>query len=140
LPFKAGFIAGDLADLDALRLLGSRCRTCGVVLLGKRHRCENCSSPQLDDETFTAHGTVHTYTIQRFPPPQPNSCVLPWVPRPVAWIDLADGPRIIGVIRCSPDVVSIGLTVRLHFEIGWITADGSEVVTYGFVPDSSHTI
>jgi len=139
LPFKAGFISGEFADLESLRLCGSRCRTCGVALLGRRHRCENCSSRELHDETFSTKGTVHTYTVQRFPPPQPHSCVLPWVPRPVAWIDLTNGPRIIGAIKCSPDVLSIGLAVRLCFEIGWITSNGSEVVTYAFVPNTSHT-
>ena len=133
-PFRAGFLAGDLASLQSLRLAGSRCGDCGIALLGERRRCENCSSKNVVHEVFAAEGTVHTYTIQRHPPPQPNALPSPWSPRPLAWIDLADGgPRVLGPIACAPDEVRIGSRVRLVCEVGWTDAEGREVIAYKFV-------
>jgi len=132
-PFRAGFLAGDLASLDTVRLAGSRCRDCGITLLGERHRCENCSSKNVAHEIFAAEGTVYTYTVQRYPPPQPNALTGSWSPRPLAWIDLTDGPRILGPIDCAPEAVEIGSKVRLVCEIGWTDAEGRDVVAYKFV-------
>ena len=133
-PFRAGFLAGDLSSLGTLRLAGSRCRDCGIALLGERHRCENCSSKNVVHEAFAAEGSVYTYTIQRHPPPLPNSYSDPWSPRPLAWIDLNDGgPRVLGPIACAPDAVRIGSRVRLVCDVDWIDGEGREVVAYKFV-------
>jgi uncharacterized OB-fold protein len=136
LPFRAGFLAGDLANAAEIRLGGSRCKACGIALFGKRHRCENCSSPDLDHVSFSPTGTIYTYTVQRYAPPPPHSLpVTPWHPRPIAWIDLDDnGPRILGPIACPPEQVSIGMAVRVDCQIGWIDATGADVMAYGFVP------
>jgi len=134
-PFRQGFLAGNLSDTEGVRLAGSRCRACGIALFGERHRCENCSSPELDHVTFAETGTVHTYTIQRYAPPPPHTLPTPWVPRPVAWIDLDDsGPRVLAPIDCTPETLSIGMAVRLECRIGWTDANGADVVAYGFVP------
>ena len=135
-PFREGFLAGDLADAAGIRLAGSRCKACGIALFGKRHRCENCSSPDLDHVAFSSSGTVYSYTIQRYAPPQPHSLpVTPWHPRPIAWIDLDDnGPRILGPIACTPAEISIGMVVHLDCRIGWTDAAGVTVMAYGFAP------
>jgi uncharacterized protein len=134
-PFAHGFIEGDLANLASARLKGSRCRDCGVVLLGKRLRCENCSSKNLDSEIFSATGTIYTFTIQRFPPPPPFRAPSPWLPRPIAWVDLDDsGPRILGPIACAPEVVKMRAKVELFFEVGWTEDSGDEAIVFGFRP------
>ncbi len=133
-PFRAGSLAGDLSSLETLRLAGSRCRDCGISFLGERHRCENCSSKNVVHEVFAAEGTVYTYTIQRHPPPQPNSLPSPWAPRPLAWIDLdGNGPRVLGPIGCDVDEVKIGSRVRLVCDVSWTDGEGHEVVAYKFV-------
>ena len=94
IPFKKGFLSGDLDVLESVRFVGSQCRACGDRLLGRRHRCENCSSADLADETYPSTGAVFTYTVQRYPPPAPYSAENPWRPRPLAWVDLDEGPQI----------------------------------------------
>lgn len=136
--FKAGFTTEDLSDLAIVRLVGSRCTQCHTALLGRRHRCENCSSRLIDDAVFASNGTVYTYTVQRYPPPPPFPAPQPWRPRAVAWVDLDDqGPRILAPIDAPEQQVSIGLAVRVVFDIGWTDARGREVVSFVFRPTGS---
>lgn len=134
-PFQDGFLFGDAADPSGLRLAGSRCADCGIALWGVRRRCENCSSERVVPEVFERRGTVHTFTVQRHPPPRPHSLPEPWVPRPVAWVDLdGRGPRVLAPIACAPEAVSIGLRVALRCGVGHVDEQGREVITYAFVP------
>jgi hypothetical protein len=134
--FKDGFLFGDLADLAGLRLAGSRCGECGIALWGVRRRCENCSSEKVAEEAFERLGSVHTYTIQRFAPPKPHALSEPWEPRPVAWVDLdGRGPRVLAPVRCAPEAMAIGMRVRLTCGVGFVDAQGREVITYEFVSE-----
>jgi hypothetical protein len=134
-PFKPGFLAGNLATLDNVRLAGSRCRACGVALLGRRRRCENCSSRDVEDATFGLQGTIYTFTVQRYPPPPPFAARQPWQPRAVAWVDLeAGGPRVLAPILGPAEKVAIGLPVVAQFEVAWRDEEGREVVGFSFRP------
>jgi uncharacterized protein len=134
-PFQDGFLAGDLLDLAGLRLAGSRCRECGIALWGVRRRCENCASQQVETEVFAAEGVVHTFTVQRYAPPRPHALGADtWVPRPVAWVDLDGGPRVLAPLACPADAVAIGLRVRLRCTVGWVDEQEREVVDYRFAP------
>jgi uncharacterized OB-fold protein len=134
IAFEDAMLSGDLLDLPSLRLAGSRCTECGIALWGVRRRCENCSSLQLREEAFSPTGTVYTYTIQRYAPPKPHTLPEPWQPRAVAWVDLDDGgPRVMAPLGCAAETVRIGMKVRLHCAIGFIDAQGREVVSYQFV-------
>ena len=136
-PFKDGFLFGDLIHLPGLRLAGSRCAECGIALWGVRRRCENCSSVQVSEEAFAPTGTVHTYTIQRYAPPKPHCLPEPWVPRPVAWVDLdGRGPRVLAPVDCPSDAIRIGLKVRLQCDVGFVDEQQREVVVYKFVPEA----
>lgn len=141
-PFRAGFIVGDFANLGSLRLAGSRCKRCGIALFGQRHRCENCASSELDHVEFARTGTIHSFTVQRYAPPPSHSLpVTPWHPRPVAWVDLDDhGPRILAPLACAPEQVAIGMAVAVRCHIAWADADGHPVVAYGFAPFTSEEV
>lgn len=139
IPFKDGFLSGDLADPAGLRLAGSRCAECGIALWGVRRRCENCSSQRVTEEAFRRLGTVHTYTVQRYAPPKPHSLPEPWVPRPVAWVDLDNrGPRVLAPVDCAPEAMAVGMRVRLVCGVGHVDEQGREVVSYQFVPAGGH--
>ncbi len=133
-PFRIGFLNGDLRNLESVRLAGSKCSDCSIVLFGERHRCENCSSKNITSMTFRKNGVVFSYTVQRYAPPKPNACPDPWVPRPLAWIDLDDGgPRIMAPVDCDPNSIAIGSAVTLCCEAGWTDHNGCEVVAYKFL-------
>jgi len=136
-PLKAGFLTDDLADLSAVRFVGVRCEECGITLLGRRRRCENCSSRQVREETFASGGVVYTFTVQRYPPPPPHVGPTPWVPRAVAWIDLDHGPRIMGPIAAPIDDVRIGMRVTAEFLVGWRDEKGRDVVSFLFRPEQA---
>jgi len=129
-PFKEGFLTDDLSDLGAVRLTGSRCNSCKVVLLGKRRRCENCSSDDLSDAVFSDTGTVYSYTIQRYPPPPPHAGPDSWVVRGLAWVDVNDGPRILAPVKAKPEQLSVGMKLRFACEVGWHNKADQEVVSY----------
>lgn len=133
-PFKAGCIAGDLQRFDELRLTGSRCEGCGVSLLAIRHRCENCSSKRLAETEFSRDGSVYSYTVQRYEPPKPHGLTGEWKARPLAWVDLdLNGPRILGPVDAEPELMRIGMPVRVVFYVGWVE-DDTEMIAYRFVP------
>lgn len=136
-PLKAGFLTDDLGDLGAVRFVGVRCDECGIALLGRRRRCENCSSRAVREETFASGGVVHTWTVQRYPPPPPHVGPTPWVPRAVAWIDLDHGPRIMGPLAAPVDEVRIGMRVSADFLVGWRDDQGRDVVSFLFRPEQA---
>jgi len=133
-PFKPGFLTENLEDLTKVRLTGSRCNVCGIALLGKRRRCENCTSLDLNDIVFGSLGKVYSYTIQRFAPPSPHAGPNPWVPRALAWVDIECGARILAPVTTSSEQMAIGMTLRLVCEVGWTDKTNQEVITYRFVP------
>jgi hypothetical protein len=135
IPFSPGFLTDDLSDLERVRLVGSRCGNCGISLLGRRRRCENCTSADLRDEVFEPGGTVYSFTVQRYRPPGLATASDAWVPRPIAWIDLDEnGPRIMGIVAASPEEMAIGMRVHLRATEAWSDEDGREAVGYEFVP------
>jgi uncharacterized OB-fold protein len=136
IAFMRGLLTDDLSDLTAVRLRGSRCRTCGIALWGWRRRCENCGSAELGDEVYSSRGTVWSWTVQRYPPPAPFHATTPWTPRPIAWIDLDEhGPRVLGPVRYDPDLMRVGLRVLLRCAVEW-RDEGRDVVSYAFVNEA----
>lgn len=131
-----GFMTMPLSPPEQVCLTGSKCRSCGIALLGKRYGCENCASTDLEDVTFSTRGTVYSYTVALYPPPQPYAGSLdPFVPYPIVWIDLPEGARILSTLTdCDPDEVEIGMEVELVVEKGWEDEKGNEVMAYRFKP------
>jgi uncharacterized OB-fold protein len=133
--FAVDFLAADAADQERIRLVGSRCADCGVALLRRRRRCENCASKNVADEVFARAGSIYSYTVQRYRPPGDPIGPDPWEPRPLAWIDIADdGPRVLGIVEADVDALAIDLPVELVAMPGWRDPDGSPAVGYAFRP------
>jgi len=135
-PVVEGFMTTPLSPPNQVSLVGSRCLSCGVVLLGKRHACENCASTDLEDVIFSKRGKVYSYTVAFYPPPQPYAgSVDPFVPCPIVWVDLPEGVRILSTLTdCKPDEVKIDMEVELVVEKGWEDEKDNEVIIYKFKP------
>jgi len=138
-PVMEGFMTTPLSSPEQVCLTGSKCLSCGVVLLGKRHACENCASTDLEDVIFSKIGKVYSYTIALYPPPQPYAGpVDPFVPYPIVWVDLPEGARILSTLTdCKPDEVKIGMEIELVVEKGWEDEKGNDVMIYKFKPVSN---
>lgn len=138
-PFAPGFLTEPSQPLDKIRLRGITCQACSVTLFGVRARCENCGSRDVTEVEFGRSGTLYSYTVQRHPPTPPFE-VGPtdedeWEPRPVGYVDLPEGARILSVVDAAPGDLSIGMQLELVIESGWTDDDGNDVLWYQFQPE-----
>jgi len=137
-PFAEGFLTDTSRPLEEVRLKGVRCKSCGVVLFGTRRACENCGGRELEELALSTRGKIWSFTIQRYPPPPPfklgSTKREEWKPRTIAWIDLPEGARILGIVDCKPEEARIGMEVELVIEKGWEDEAGNEVLIYKFKP------
>jgi len=135
IPVKEGIFATPLLPLEEVRLAGSKCRSCGAVMLGKCIGCKNCSSRNLEDITFSRKGKVYTFSIARYAPLHPFKAADPYVPFPVAWVELPEGVRILTALTdCDVEKVYIGMEVELVVDKLYEDEEGRDVVAYKFKP------
>jgi uncharacterized OB-fold protein len=134
-PFAEGFMIGINEESNDVRLCGVECADCGIVLFGERNRCENCANDDLETVTFSRQGEIASYTVQRHPPGGPyklgNTDADEWDPRPVGYIDLPEGVRLLSIIEGDSDKLAIGDPVTLDVFVGW-QDDETEVLVYAF--------
>ena len=135
-PFAEGYLSTPLEPLEETRLMGSRCRRCAVPHFGIRAYCENCGTDELEQVEFGTRGSVYSFTIARFPPPPPYAGPTdPFVPYPIAWVDLPEGVRVLSTLTgCGAEEVEIGMSVELVVEKGWVDEQENEVLCYRFKP------
>lgn len=137
--FAPGFITGFEAGTDSARLIGVSCNDCGISLFGVRDYCENCGSSQLDRIELGTTGEIYSYTVQRAPPVAPfamgPSDRDEWEPRPIGYVDLPDGVRLLSILDGPMDSIQIGATASLSVEPGWEDEEGNTVLTYKFMVD-----
>ncbi len=133
--FEEGFLTTPLSPPDQVKLVGSKCRACGVALLGRRQNCENCAGEDMEDIVFSKQGRVYSYTVARYPSLPPYRPAEPYVPLVVAWVDLPEGTRIMTFIDdCQPQDAQIGMEVELVVEKGWKDDAGNDVMAFKFRP------
>ena len=76
----------------SVRLAGSRCDGCGAVAFPARRVCGDCHARVLTPMTLAGHGQVISATHVATPPVGFDQ------PCEVALIDLAEGPRVFGLL------------------------------------------
>lgn len=135
-PFAPGFITGYEYGSDAATLVGVSCNECDIALFGNRDYCENCGSQRLDQIELDRTGEIYSYTVQRAPPVPPFAMGTTdkdeWEPRPIGYVDLPEGVRLLSVIDSPIESVEIGAEVTLAVEPGWEDDDGNDVLCYKF--------
>jgi uncharacterized protein len=95
------------------RLLLERCASCQAVIWYPRGFCPRCGSTATDWIEASGQGTVYSYTVVR----RSFGAFAPLTPYVVAYIELAEGPRILSnVVGVRPDEVAIGMPVELAVE------------------------
>jgi uncharacterized OB-fold protein len=107
-----------------------RCTRCGRLVWYPRAHCPNCMSPDLDWEEQSGRGTVYSYTVNR----RGHGEYADRSPYVIAYVQLAEGPRVLAHLAVPPDDARIGAPVRLSTGL---TADGQVRLT--FVPDTEGT-
>ena len=110
------------------RFLLQRCNACDIVLWFPRRNCPKCWTE--DVSTFDAQqtGTIYSFTVVR----KGTGTFKDAVPFVIAYVELADGPRIMtNIVNCDIDELHIGMPVEMVFHD---TGEGSAL--YRFRPAS----
>ncbi len=115
LPAPAPAVAPELAEFWAAtsegRLLIPRCDACGQTYWYPRPICPLCHSTSITWEQASGVGTVYTFSIVRR-----GMGVYADAPYVLAYVDLAEGPRIMtNIVDCDIEAVEIGQPVELVF-------------------------
>ena len=135
IPIREGIFTEPFLPLENIRLIGSKCRQCGAVQLGRTIGCVNCAGNDLEEINLSKRGKVYTYSVAQYPPPAPYKPADPYIPFPVAWVELPEGLRITStLVECDVDKVDIGMEVELVVSAQYIDEEGNEVISYKFRP------
>lgn len=88
------------------RLLVAHCRSCGRNHYYPRSICPHCFSDETEWKDAEGTGTIYAFSVMRRAP----------VPYAVAYVELAEGPRMLGnIVNCDLERLSIGQKVTLTF-------------------------
>jgi len=127
------FSEGD----EGVRLLGSRCATCGTPYFPRSALCHHpdCSQSKMEDAGFGPRGMLWSCSVQNYPPPPPAKFDEPYVPYALGVVDLTEGLRVVGRMAVDdPDDVKVGVDVELVLEPLCREEDGTELITWMFRP------
>jgi uncharacterized OB-fold protein len=116
--FKEG-LARDRLELP-------RCTDCDRIVWYPRARCPHCTSSALTWTVLSGAGTVHSYTVNR----RGHGEYADKGPFVIAYVELAEGPRVLAHLATAPDEARIGAPVRMTSGLG---PEGRVRLT--FVPD-----
>jgi uncharacterized OB-fold protein len=128
-PVREGLFAGDLSDLQSLKLAGSKCQACGEATLGTNSLCPNCGGEQITPMAFSDQGKVWTYTVVRYRPPGDYKGPDAFVPFAMGLVELPEGLRVLAPIGGDIERVRIGMDVGFH---PYAREDG--VVEFNYAP------
>jgi uncharacterized protein len=130
-PVADGLIGGPP---EASQLLGSRCRSCGVVTFPRQASCPACISIDVEEHLLARRGTLWTWTIQCFPPKSPPyaGSEEDFEPYGVGYVELPGEVRVETLLtEADPERLRIGMPMELTL----IPAPGKPgMVTYAFRP------
>ncbi len=117
---------------DKPYLLGSRCKSCSAVYLGKRMACSKCFSTEAMDEVkLSDKGELHVFSIVH------QSA--PGVPTPyiAAIVDLPEGVSVrcnINGVELDPKNLKFGMPVQMVTEKVRTDREGNDVISFSFRP------
>lgn len=124
-------------DEEGTALLATRCASCQALYFPRRATCRNpeCRGKDVRDAALPRHGTLYSYTIQRYQPP-PLFRMDEWQPYALGVIDLGHGVQVMGMLDgVALDEIAIGMPLRVTQRVLYRDEDGRTVHTYAFAPE-----
>lgn len=94
------------------RLTYQTCDTCGEVVFFPRKHCPHCLGRDLTRHDSAGRGTVYTFSIVRA---SRDPRFAGRVPYAVAWVDLAEGFRMMSNVLGDVDQLRVGLPVQVRW-------------------------
>lgn len=114
---------------DEPRLIGSRCRDCGVVTFPAQRSCPACASLAVEKRLLKRTGALYTWTVQGFRPKPPYTGPAEFEPYGVGYVELPGEVRVeTRLTVADPDRLRIGMPVEL------VIVPFGDKVTYAFAP------
>ncbi len=115
LPAVEGWFTEDGDGGPAL--LGSRCASCGTYFFPKGASwCRNpdCGATDLDEVQLSRTGTVWSFSVNHYPPPEPYVAPDPFVPYTVAAVELEQEKMVVlGQLDGDAEALRVGAKVEL---------------------------
>jgi hydroxymethylglutaryl-CoA synthase len=115
------------------RLVGQKCKKCGHINFPPKGVCKYCSaSSEFDEVQLSSRGKVHTFVLISAggAPPEFADQEKAGGQYPVAIVEFAEGPKVIGQIAdVDPKEVKIGMPVKAELRKIYSEED---VIRYGF--------
>jgi uncharacterized protein len=118
------------------RLVGSRCRECGVVTFPRQASCPRCTSLDAEKHLLAARGALWSWTIQCFRPKSPpyagDESPEDFVPYGVGYVELAGEVRVEArLTESDPE----RLRIDMPMELTLVPAPGAaDAVTFAYRP------
>jgi uncharacterized OB-fold protein len=135
-PLRKGLLTEPLDDLAQVRLLGSRCASCGETSLGAAEVCPNCGRAGAETVPLADRGVLWSFTVVRHRPPGDYRGPQPFEPFGLGLVELPEGVRVLSPIRCDLAELSIGMPLRFQ---AYLRADPeADVVAFTFIPEAAH--
>jgi len=122
---------------DTPRLIGSRCRACGMVTFPVQDSCPRCASTEMAEHLLARRGRLWAWTTQSFPPPAPpyaGATGKDFVPFGIGYVDLGDVKVETRLTESDPDSLHNGAELELVILPFSTDGDGNEVMTFAFAP------
>jgi uncharacterized OB-fold protein len=114
---------------DEPRLIGTRCRDCGVVTFPAQLSCPACASLAVEKRLLERTGALYTWTVQGFRPKPPYAGPAEFEPYGVGYVELPGEVRVeTRLTVADPDRLRIGMPVEL------VIVPFGDKVTYAFAP------
>ena len=114
---------------DEPRLIGSRCRDCGVVTFPGQGSCPACTSVAVEQHLLRRTGTLYTWTVQGFRPKPPYAGPEEFEPYGVGYVELPGEVRVEArLTTADPSRLRIGMAMEL------VVVPFGDRVTYAFAP------
>jgi uncharacterized OB-fold protein len=134
---KDDFFSKPLYPLEKVNLMGTRCRDCGEVFMGKAIACQQCQSENLESIALSRTGKLYSYTINWNKPPGDYKVPEPFRPYAVGLVELPEGIRLVSVLTgVDFDKIKIGIPLELSVEELYKDKEDNTVVTFKFRPQS----
>jgi uncharacterized OB-fold protein len=125
------------------RLLGSTCSACGHLTFPSRAGCQRCGGERAISTALSTHGTLWTWTRQRFQPKNPpyirRESATDFQPYAVGYIELPEGRVEARIAGDVDQELHIGMPMELTLVCFATDPDGTEVMTYAFQSASERT-
>jgi len=98
--------AVDVEPDGSPQLVGSRCGSCGALMVPETFVCSSCASRQLQRALAGSSGTLYSYSTVHVSSSRPT-------PYTLGYVDLDSGSRVLATITGDTDLLRPDVRVRL---------------------------